>query len=93
MTKHLSLRGLGCSFNRSDHGNASAWFLAAPLGLAAVALMGQAATPDKPPKPEQKQAATVVDLPLDRTKEMKSLSVRALANEVVIGLMSVTLAR
>jgi hypothetical protein len=38
-------------------------------------------------------AATVLDLPLDPTKELKSLTVRALANEVVIGLMSVTLAR
>ena len=38
-------------------------------------------------------AATVLDLPLDPTKELKSLTVRALANEVVIGLMSVTLER
>lgn len=38
-------------------------------------------------------AATVLNLPLDRSKELKSLTVRALANEVVIGLMSATLAR
>jgi len=38
-------------------------------------------------------AATVLTLPLNPTKELKSLTVRALANEVVIGLMSVTLAR
>ena len=38
-------------------------------------------------------AATVLDLPLDGTKELKLLTVRALANEVVIGLMSVTLQR
>ena len=38
-------------------------------------------------------AATVLDLPLDVRKEMKSLTVSALANEVVIGLMSVTLQR
>jgi hypothetical protein len=38
-------------------------------------------------------AATVLDLPLNPRKELKSLTVRALANEVVIGLMSVTLAR
>ena len=38
-------------------------------------------------------AATVLDLPLDPSKELKSLTLRALANEVVIGLMSVTLAR
>jgi hypothetical protein len=38
-------------------------------------------------------AATVLDLPLDPAKELKRLTVRALANEVVIGLMSVTLQR
>jgi hypothetical protein len=38
-------------------------------------------------------AATVLNLPLDPEKELKSLTVRALANEVVIGLMSVTLER
>jgi hypothetical protein len=38
-------------------------------------------------------AATVLDLPLDRRKELKSLTVRTLANEVVIGLMGVTLVR
>jgi len=38
-------------------------------------------------------AATVLDLPLDSAKTLKSLTVRTLANEVVIGLMSVTLVR
>ena len=38
-------------------------------------------------------AATVLDLPLDAGKDLKSLTVRALANEVVIGLMSATLER
>jgi hypothetical protein len=38
-------------------------------------------------------AATVLELPLDPGKKLKSLTVRALANDVVIGLMSVTLAR
>ncbi len=38
-------------------------------------------------------AATVLDLPLDPTRELQSFTVRALANEVVIGLMAVTLAR
>jgi hypothetical protein len=38
-------------------------------------------------------AATVLDLPLDPQKTLKSLTVRALANDVVIGLMSVTLAK
>jgi hypothetical protein len=38
-------------------------------------------------------AGIVLDLPLDRGRELKSLKVRTLANEVVIGLMAVTLAR
>ena len=38
-------------------------------------------------------AATVLELPLDGTKELKSITVRAMANEVVIGLMGVTLER
>jgi hypothetical protein len=38
-------------------------------------------------------AATVLDLPLDNSKELKSLTVHTLCNEVVIGLMSATLAR
>jgi hypothetical protein len=37
-------------------------------------------------------AATVLDLPLDPKRRLKSLTVRALANEVVIGLMAATLA-
>ncbi len=38
-------------------------------------------------------AATVLELPLDPKKELRSLTVRALANEVVIGLMAATLVR
>jgi hypothetical protein len=38
-------------------------------------------------------AATVLDLPLDPAKELRSLTVRTLANEVIIGLMGLTLAR
>ena len=38
-------------------------------------------------------AATVLALPLDASKELQSLTVRALANDVVIGLMAATLAR
>ena len=38
-------------------------------------------------------AATVLDLALDPQKELRSLTVRALANEVVIGLMAATLQR
>jgi hypothetical protein len=38
-------------------------------------------------------AATVFALQLDPDKELKSITVRALANDVVIGLMAVTLER
>jgi len=38
-------------------------------------------------------AATVLELPLRAGKDLKSLTVRAIANEVVIGLMSATLIR
>jgi hypothetical protein len=38
-------------------------------------------------------AASVLDLSLDPKRELEALTVRALANEVVIGLMSVTLVR
>ena len=38
-------------------------------------------------------AATVLDLQLDPAKELKSLTVRAVANEVLVGLMGVTLER
>lgn len=38
-------------------------------------------------------AATVLDLPLNPRKKLKSLTVKALANDVVIGLMSATLVR
>lgn len=38
-------------------------------------------------------AATVLDMPLNPSKELKALRLRATANDVVIGLMSVTLAR
>lgn len=38
-------------------------------------------------------AATVLDLPLDANKELAALKMRVLANDVVVGLMSVTLMR
>jgi len=38
-------------------------------------------------------SATVLALPLDPTKELRSLTVRALANEVVIGLLAATVER
>ena len=38
-------------------------------------------------------AATFLDLPLDENKELKSLVIRSIANDVVIGLMSLTLER
>ena len=38
-------------------------------------------------------AGTILDLPLNPAKELKSLQLKAIANDVVIGLMSVTLVR
>jgi len=38
-------------------------------------------------------AATILDLPLNKKKELKSLVVRSIANDVVIGLMALTLLR
>jgi hypothetical protein len=38
-------------------------------------------------------AATVVEMPVDPSREMQSLTVRTLANEVVIGVMGVTVVR
>jgi hypothetical protein len=38
-------------------------------------------------------AATVLDLPLNINKELKELKLQAIANDVVIGLMSITLRR
>jgi len=38
-------------------------------------------------------AATILDMPLNASKQLKRLTIRTLANEVVIGLMSLTLAR
>ena len=38
-------------------------------------------------------AATVLDLPLNPMKELKQISLKTLANDVVIGLMAVTLVK
>jgi hypothetical protein len=38
-------------------------------------------------------AATVLDMPLDESKTLKSLTLKTVANDVVIGLMAVTLLR
>jgi hypothetical protein len=38
-------------------------------------------------------AATILDLPLNEKKELKSLVIRSIANDVMIGLMAVTLLR
>ncbi len=38
-------------------------------------------------------AATVLDLPLDSQKELKSITLRAVANDVIIGLIALTLLR
>jgi hypothetical protein len=36
-------------------------------------------------------AATVIEVPLDPTRPLKSLTLRTLANDVVIGMMGLTL--
>ena len=38
-------------------------------------------------------AATVLDIPLDQRKQVKSLKIRTITNEVVIGLMAATMVR
>ena len=38
-------------------------------------------------------AATILDLPLDETKNLSTLQIKAKANDVIIGLMSITLLR
>jgi hypothetical protein len=38
-------------------------------------------------------AATILDLPLNPAKELQSISLHSFANDVVIGLMAVTLVR
>ena len=38
-------------------------------------------------------AATVLDLPLNKNNELKNLVLKTIANDVVIGLMAVTLLR
>jgi hypothetical protein len=38
-------------------------------------------------------AATILDLPLNRAKKLKSVKLKTIANDVVMGLMSVTLVR
>ena len=53
---------------------------------------GKVYVPDAGTKPAG-GAATVLDLPLDPTKQLFSLTIRPLSNEVIVGLMSLTLAR
>lgn len=36
-------------------------------------------------------AATMLDMPLNAKKKLRSLTLRALSNEVVVGLMGITL--
>ena len=38
-------------------------------------------------------AATILDLPLNKNKTLKNISIKTIANDVVIGLMSATLVR
>lgn len=44
-------------------------------------------------KPIEGGAATVLDMPLDPSKTLKDITIKTMANDVVIGLMSVTLLR
>ncbi|MDQ5930441.1 MAG: hypothetical protein QG594_2229, partial [Bacteroidota bacterium] len=44
-------------------------------------------------KPIEGGAATVLDMPLDASKTLKNLTLKTIANDVVIGLMAVTLLR
>ena len=38
-------------------------------------------------------AATILDVPLDPSKQLFSLTIRPLSNEVIVGLLGLTLAR
>jgi hypothetical protein len=38
-------------------------------------------------------AGIILDLPLDKRKELQSLELKCIANEVIIGLMGITLLR
>jgi len=38
-------------------------------------------------------AATILDLPLNKNKTLKNITLKSIANDVVIGLMSATLVR
>ena len=49
--------------------------------------------PDPPHVDLGSGRATIVDLPLDPNRELRSLSLRCLANEVVVGMLSATLLR
>ncbi len=59
-----------------------------------VEIDGFAIPPPHPPRIDLGSGrATLLDLPLDPDRELRSLTVRCLANEVVVGLMSATLLR
>ncbi len=59
-----------------------------------VEIDGYCVPPPHPPRIDLgKGRATLVDLPLDPDRELRSLTMRCLANEVIVGLMSATLLR
>ena len=41
----------------------------------------------------EKGAGIVLDMPLNRSKRLQSISIRTLSNDIVVGLMAVTLQR
>jgi hypothetical protein len=53
--------------------------------------MARARVPQAVPGKIDGGSATVLDMPLDRNKVLKSVVLRTLANDVVMGLMGVTL--
>ena len=53
---------------------------------------GKIYVPDATSKPAG-GAATILDIPLDPAKQLFTLTIKPLSNEVVIGLMGLTLAR
>ena len=38
-------------------------------------------------------AGTIIDIPLNKNKKLKNIEIKAIANEVIIGIMSLTLNR
>jgi hypothetical protein len=65
----------------------------APIPLRLELRTGKFYTPTPAHLEPKGGAATVLALPLDPSKELRSLTVRALSTESIIGLLSATLVR